>query len=168
MARRGPRRREGRRGEGAVQPAAASRGGAGAGAAAQVWGRSRAGLIAGTRGGPPGIRSGTARPGQLPDAAGDWPAPPAPTSRLRCGRAASRPHTARRRGNGWNSSRGASRSGLGAGGALARAARLPARGTAGGPLSWERRRLSLPASALPGYRLGPHGDSTALPSLLAP
>lgn len=72
----------------------------------------------GTRGGRPGIRSRTARLRQLPDTAGDWPAPPAPTSGPRCGRAASRPHTARRRGNGWNSSRGASlgpRGGRGAG-----------------------------------------------------
>lgn len=35
------------------------------------------------------------------------PAPPPPRAPPRCGRAASRPHTARRRGNGWNSSRGA-------------------------------------------------------------
>lgn len=45
---------------------------------------------------------------------GDWPAPPGPHLGPRCGRAASRLHTARRGGNGWNSSRG---SGSGAGGA---------------------------------------------------
>lgn len=113
-ARRGQRRPEGGRAERGAVPAAAARGGAGApGRQAGPWLLERPVWSPGTRGGGPGIPSRAAKPGQLPDAAGDWPAPPGPHLGPRCGRAASRLHTAPRRGNGWNSSRGAS---LGLGG----------------------------------------------------
>lgn len=137
-------------GNGAVRSAAAQ-GGAGArGRQAGPGLLERPVWSPGTRGGGPGIPSRTVRPGScqtwlgLARAAGPHLGP-------LCGRAASRPHTARRRGNGWNSSRGASlgprggRGGEGARGTVRRRRAALARAVGSrslahrlGPLLWER------------------------------
>lgn len=120
----------------------------GTGGVAQARAVGTAGLVARDRGGWPGTLSGTAGPGQLPDAAGDWPAPPGPNlpGALRSGseqatyRAAQRKwleFLPRRLARAWGGRGGAGRAPEGAcAGAAGRrqgAARLPAPAPAGAP-----------------------------------
>lgn len=121
-------------------------------------------------------RAGQRGPGSCLTRLVTGPRRPAPTSGLRCGRAASTPHTARRRGNGWNSSRGASlRPGAGGAGrtpegACAGAARRGGGGPAHLPSQAPARGEGAPLGALPGLKEGhgpgPRREALERPSLL--